>query len=96
MHELARVGFTQSYTYFTWRTDKQEITDYGVELVAGSDYMRPNFFVNTPDILHGSLQSGGPAMFAIRADALLARWGALAVLNVAAIVGGRQLRAIGR
>ena len=78
MHELARVGFTQSYTYFTWRTDKQEITDYGVELVAGSDYMRPNFFVNTPDILHGSLQSGGPAMFAIRAvlaSTLSPTWG---------------------
>ena len=78
MHELARVGFTQSYTYFTWRTDKQEIADYGIELVAGSDYMRPNFFVNTPDILHGSLQSGGPAMFAIRAvlaSTLSPTWG---------------------
>ncbi len=67
MHELARLGFSQSYTYFTWRTGKQEITDYGVELVEGSDYMRPNFFPNTPDILHASLQTGGPAMFAIRA-----------------------------
>ena len=67
MHELARIGFTQSYTYFTWRTYKQELTDYGVELVEGSDYMRPNFFVNTPDILHASLQFGGPGMFAIRA-----------------------------
>jgi len=67
MHELARIGFSQSYTYFTWRTYKQELTDYGVELVAGSDYMRPNFFVNTPDILHASLQFGGPGMFAIRA-----------------------------
>jgi len=67
MHELARVGFTQSYTYFTWRTQKQEIIDYGVELVASSDYMRPNFFVNTPDILHASLQYGGRGMFSIRA-----------------------------
>ncbi len=67
MHELARLGFSQSYTYFTWRTGKQEITDYGVELVEGSDYMRPNFFPVTPDILHASLQTGGPAMFAIRA-----------------------------
>ena len=67
MHELARVGFSQSYTYFTWRTGKQELIDYGVELVGRSDYMRPNFFVNTPDILHESLQIGGPAMFAIRA-----------------------------
>ncbi|TKV60561.1 alpha-1,4-glucan--maltose-1-phosphate maltosyltransferase [Nakamurella flava] len=67
MHELARLGYTQSYTYFTWRTEKQELTDYAVELVEASDYMRPNFFVNTPDILHASLQFGGPAMFAIRA-----------------------------
>nr|WP_212753853.1 alpha-1,4-glucan--maltose-1-phosphate maltosyltransferase [Nakamurella aerolata] len=67
MHELGRVGFTQSYTYFTWRTGKDEIADYGVELVEAADYMRPNFFVNTPDILHASLQYGGPAMFAIRA-----------------------------
>jgi starch synthase (maltosyl-transferring) len=67
MHMLGKIGFTQSYTYFTWRTGKQELTDYGVELVAASDYMRPNFFVNTPDILHASLAYGGPAMFAIRA-----------------------------
>jgi starch synthase (maltosyl-transferring) len=78
MHELARIGFTQSYTYFTWRVGKQEIADYGVELVAASDYMRPNFFVNTPDILHASLQYGGPAMFAIRAvlaSTLSPTWG---------------------
>ena len=67
MHELAKVGFTQSYTYFTWRTGKQELVDYGVDLVSSAHYMRPNFFVNTPDILHASLQYGGPAMFAIRA-----------------------------
>jgi starch synthase (maltosyl-transferring) len=67
MHELARIGFTQSYTYFTWRTEKWEIEEYGRELVAAADYMRPNFFVNTPDILHESLQYGGPAMFKIRA-----------------------------
>jgi len=78
MHELARIGFTQSYTYFTWRVGKQEIADYGVELVTASDYMRPNFFVNTPDILHASLQYGGPAMFAIRAvlaSTLSPTWG---------------------
>ena len=67
MHTLAKVGFSQSYTYFTWRTSKSELTDYAVELVGSSDYMRPNFFVNTPDILHASLAYGGPAMFAIRA-----------------------------
>jgi starch synthase (maltosyl-transferring) len=67
MHELGRIGFTQSYTYFTWRTGKTELQDYVEELVAASDYMRPNFFVNTPDILHASLQYGGPPVFKIRA-----------------------------
>jgi len=67
MHTLASVGFTQSYTYFTWRTGKAEIADYGRELVEAGHYMRPNFFVNTPDILHASLQYGGPPMFKIRA-----------------------------
>ena len=67
MHELARVGFTQSYTYFTWRTGKAELEDYARELVDAADYMRPNFFVNTPDILHASLQYGGPPVFKIRA-----------------------------
>ncbi|MPQ97359.1 DUF3416 domain-containing protein [Modestobacter sp. I12A-02628] len=67
MHQLARVGFTQSYTYFTWRTGKAELEEYGRALASTSHYMRPNFFVNTPDILHASLQSGGPPMFKIRA-----------------------------
>jgi starch synthase (maltosyl-transferring) len=67
LYGLARLGFTQSYTYFTWRTDKQELTEYATELSSRADEMRPNFFVNTPDILHESLQQGGPGMFAIRA-----------------------------
>ena len=67
MHELARIGFTQSYTYFTWRTGRTELEDYALELVEASHYMRPNFFVNTPDILHASLQYGGPPVFKIRA-----------------------------
>jgi starch synthase (maltosyl-transferring) len=68
MHELARLGFTQSYTYFTWRTAKWELEEYLRELRGeAADYMRPNFFVNTPDILHASLQYGGPAMFKVRA-----------------------------
>jgi starch synthase (maltosyl-transferring) len=67
MHQLARLGFTQSYTYFTWRTAKGELEEYGRELAANAHYMRPNFFVNTPDILHASLQYGGPPMFKIRA-----------------------------
>ena len=67
MHELARIGFTQSYTYFTWRTGGQELQDYALELADAAHYMRPNFFVNTPDILHASLQYGGPPVFKIRA-----------------------------
>jgi len=67
MHELAKVGFTQSYTYFTWRNTKAELEEYVGELVGSAHYMRPNFFVNTPDILHDYLQHGGPAAFRIRA-----------------------------
>ncbi len=67
MHQLARIGYTQSYTYFTWRTERTELEDYGRELAENCSYMRPNFFVNTPDILHESLQFGGPPMFKIRA-----------------------------
>ena len=67
MHELAKLGFSQSYTYFTWRNTKAELTEYGREMLGTSDYFRPNFFVNTPDILPKSLQVGGNGMFAIRA-----------------------------
>ena len=68
MRALGEVGFQQSYTYFTWRNSKQEITDYLGELAGyASAYMRPNFFVNTPDILPEYLQHGGPNAFAIRA-----------------------------
>jgi len=67
MHELARIGFTQSYTYFTWRNTAWELGQYGEELVAAADYMRPNFFPNTPDILNEFLVHGGRAGFAIRA-----------------------------
>ena len=69
MHALGSVGFQQSYTYFTWRTGKTEIEDYlrEVSTAPSATDMRPNFFVNTPDILHASLQYGGPPMFKIRA-----------------------------
>lgn len=68
MHTLAAVGFQQSYTYFTWRTSKQELTEYVTELAGPSaSYMRPNFFVNTPDILPVHLQQGGRPAFEIRA-----------------------------
>lgn len=67
MHGLGKIGFTQSYTYFTWRTSAAEMRAYCEELVEAADYMRPNFWPNTPDILHESLQHGGPPMFKIRA-----------------------------
>lgn len=68
MRGLGAVGFHQSYTYFTWRTAKWEIEDYLRELSSETDHMmRPNFFVNTPDILHAYLQYGGPAAFKVRA-----------------------------
>lgn len=68
MQALAKAGFHQSYTYFTWRTTKQEIISYGNEVAQEtSAFFRPNFWVNTPDILPFHLQSGIPAMFALRA-----------------------------
>lgn len=68
MRTLAAVGFQQSYSYFTWRTSKQELTEYLTELSGDSAaYMRPNFFVNTPDILHAYLQEGGRPAFETRA-----------------------------
>ncbi|MFW0790033.1 alpha-1,4-glucan--maltose-1-phosphate maltosyltransferase [Gordonia sp. CPCC 205333] len=67
LYGLARLGFTQSYTYFTWKTTKWELEEFGTEIAAHADEARPNLFVNTPDILHESLQYGGPGMFALRA-----------------------------
>jgi starch synthase (maltosyl-transferring) len=68
MRYLAKLGFSQSYTYFTWRNTKDELTRYFTELTATDvrDYLRPNLFVNTPDILPEYLQFGGPAAFRIR------------------------------
>jgi len=69
MYRLAKVGFTQSYTYFTWRNTKRELTQYLQELSAphAADFFRPNFFVNTPDINPYFLQASGRAGFLIRA-----------------------------
>lgn len=68
MHRLAKVGFSQSYTYFTWRNTKRELTDYFTELTQGPgrDYFRPNVWPNTPDILPEALQYGGRAVFMSR------------------------------
>jgi starch synthase (maltosyl-transferring) len=68
MHTLAMIGFHQSYTYFTWRNTAAELTEYLLELSRrDAHYMRPNFFANTPDILHEYLQHGGPPAFCARA-----------------------------
>jgi starch synthase (maltosyl-transferring) len=68
MHRLAKLGFSQSYTYFTWRNTKQELTDYFTELASGPgrEYYRPNVWPNTPDILPETLQSGLRPMYASR------------------------------
>jgi starch synthase (maltosyl-transferring) len=68
MATLGAVGFHQSYTYFTWRNGKDELTEYLTELSGpAAAYMRPNFFTNTPDILHEYLVHGGQPAFKIRA-----------------------------
>lgn len=68
LRHLAKAGFTQSYTYFTWRNGKQELTEYLVELTQSfcREYLRPNFFTNTPDILPEILQKGGRPAFRSR------------------------------
>jgi starch synthase (maltosyl-transferring) len=68
MRYLARIGFSQSYTYFTWRNSASELREYFTELTATElqEYMRPNLFANTPDILHEYLQHGGRAAFEVR------------------------------
>jgi starch synthase (maltosyl-transferring) len=69
MYRLAKAGFSQSYTYFTWRNTKQELTDYFTELTTSAvkDYFRPHLFVNTPDINPYFLQTSGRPGFLIRA-----------------------------
>jgi len=68
MYRLAKLGFSQSYTYFTWRTTKAELTDYFSELARSPvrEFFRPNVWPNTPDILHEVLQYGGRAAFQFR------------------------------
>ncbi len=80
MYRLAKLGFTQSYTYFTWRTEKQELADYLREVTTPpvAEFFRPNFWPNTPDILHETLQHGGRPMFKVRlalAALTVGNWG---------------------
>ena len=88
MKGLAKLGFTQSYTYFTWRTQRWELEQYLTELTGypERDFFRPNFFVNTPDILPFHLQGGEPWMFKSRvtlAATLSATYGIYNGLRVA-------------
>jgi starch synthase (maltosyl-transferring) len=68
MRHLAKIGFSQSYTYFTWKNTRWELTEYLTELTTSGEqeYFRPNFFANTPDILHEYLQDGGRPAFEAR------------------------------
>ncbi len=80
MHYLAKLGYTHSYTYFTWKNTKVELTEYFTELAQQSlgDFFRPNVWTNTPDILHEYLQRGGKPAFVSRvvlASTLAPNWG---------------------
>src|SRR5206468_10280740 len=68
MYRLAKLGFTQSYTYFTWRTSKHELVEYFTELTSDPvrEFFRPNLWANTPDILTEQLQTGGRPAFVSR------------------------------
>lgn len=96
MRKLAKIGFQQSYTYFTWRNGKQEITDYILELAGDmGEYYRPNFFANTPDINPYYLQSSGRVGFIVRATlaaTLSSVWGIYSGFELceAAALPGRE------
>ncbi len=97
MYRLAKVGFSQSYTYFTWRNTRRELTDYLLELTRTDvvDYFRPHFFVNTPDINPFFLQTSGRAGFLIRAvlaATLSGLWGVYSGFEIceAAALPGRE------
>jgi starch synthase (maltosyl-transferring) len=66
MQTLGKIGFGQSYTYFTWKNTRWELLEFMGQLLEWKDYYRPNCFVNTPDILHAYLQEGGPPAFRTR------------------------------
>jgi starch synthase (maltosyl-transferring) len=66
MTTLAKIGFSQSYTYFTWKNTKTELVEFMTQVIDWSTFYRPNFFANTPDILHEYLQAGGPPAFEAR------------------------------
>jgi starch synthase (maltosyl-transferring) len=97
MYRLAKVGFSQSYSYFTWRNTRQELTEYLTELTTTepAEFFRPNFFVNTPDINPPFLQTSGRAGFLIRAvlaSTLSGLWGVYSGFEIceAAALPGRE------
>jgi starch synthase (maltosyl-transferring) len=97
MYHLAKLGFTQSYTYFTWRNTKDELTSYMRELTSPpvSDFFRPHFFTNTPDINPYFLQTSGRPGFLIRAalaSTLSGLWGIYSGFELceAAALPGRE------
>jgi starch synthase (maltosyl-transferring) len=83
MKALAKLGFSQSYTYFTWRTTKDELQSYLTEITGypEREYFRPNFFANTPDILPFHLQGGEPWMFKARLALAATLSGAYGIYN---------------
>ena len=93
MYRLAKIGFSQSYTYFTWRETKQELTDYLVELnqPPAADIFRPHFFVNTPDINPRFLQTAGRPGFLIRAALATTLSGLWGMYNGFELCEGRAL-----
>jgi starch synthase (maltosyl-transferring) len=93
MKALAKAGFTQSYTYFTWRNHKQELIDYLTELTKTEcrEYLRPNFFANTPDILPAFLQNGGAPAFKIRAALASTLAGVYGIYNGFELCEGRGI-----
>ena len=101
MRALGKAGFTQSYTYFTWRNFKEELTEYLEELTRSemAEYFRGNFFVNTPDILPEVLQRGGPPAFRMRAAlaaTLASVWGVYSGFELgeaAALPGSEEYQA---
>src|SRR5690606_9018534 len=97
MYRLGKVGFSQSYTYFTWRNSKAELTSYLEELATAqvANFFRPNFFVNTPDINPYFLQNSGRSGFLIRAAlaaTLSGSWGMYSGFELceAAALPGRE------
>ncbi len=103
MYRLAKIGFSQSYTYFTWRNTKSELTEYLTELTTADarEFFRPHFFVNTPDINPAFLQTSGRPGFLIRAalaatlSGLFGAYSGFRIVRGAGVAGARGIRGVG-